>query len=122
MKKIIAFAAICAIPAALSAAPYPVAEPTGYDPYAADAIARADYSVAEERLVRRLDANGSDISALLNLAAVMTETDRVARASSLLEQVLDADNVMLEGANGQAVWSHDAATAALRSRVTVGAR
>jgi hypothetical protein len=122
MTKIFAVIAACAIPVAASAAPYPVADPTGYDPYAADAIARADYEVAEQRLERRLDENGNDIAALLNLAAVMAETDRVARASSLLEQVLEADNMLLEGASGGAVWSHDAATTALRARVTVGAR
>jgi hypothetical protein len=59
---------------------------------------------------------------MLNLAAVMMETNRVARASSMLEQVLEADNIQLGNLDGAAVWSHDAASAGLRGRVTIGTR
>jgi Tfp pilus assembly protein PilF len=122
MTKLLAIMAVCTIPMAAHAAPYPEASPTGYDPYAADAIERADYAVAEDRLTRRLAANTNDVPALLNLAAVMTETNRVARASSLLEQVLEAENMQLGDVDGKAVWSHDAAAAGLRGRVTMGSR
>ena len=120
MRKFVIGAALCAMASAAQADPYPMDNPTGYDPYAADAIARADYAVAEERLMRRLDHNSNDVSALLNLAAVMTETSRVARASSLLEQVMGADNVLLEDSTGAPLWSHDIAAASLRGRVTLG--
>lgn len=122
MKKIIAFSMICGLATAASAAPYPVADPAGYDPYASAAIERADYAVAEERLERRLDENGGDVSALLNLASIMMATDRAARASSIYERVLDAENVLLETPDGDAVWSHQAAAQSLGGRVRVGAR
>ncbi|MGP1282570.1 MAG: tetratricopeptide repeat protein [Parasphingopyxis sp.] len=122
MTKLLAILAVCALPVAAQAAPYPEAHPTGYDPYAADAIERADYAAAEDRLVRRLNEDENDVSAMLNLAAVMMETNRAARASSMLEQVLEAENVQLGHADGGTVWSHDAATAGLRGRVTVGSR
>lgn len=122
MTKLLAIMAVCALPIAAQAAPYPEASPTGYDPYAAEAIERADYAVAEDRLTRRLAADTGDVPALLNLAAVMTETDRVARASFLLEQVLEEENMQLVDVDGEPVWSHDAAIAGLRGRVTMGSR
>ncbi len=122
MKKYLVFLAACTLPAVAQATPYPVAHPTGFDPYASEAIMRADFDSAEARLTERLDANSNDIAALLNLAAVMSETNRVARASSLLEQVLESENVLLEGVDGTPVWSHQAATAVLRGRVTIGSR
>ena len=122
MTKLLMIMAVCALPIAAQAAPYPEANPTGYDPYAADAIERADYSVAEDRLTQRLAANTGDVPALLNLAAVMVETNRGARASYLLEQVLEAENMELGDVDGKAVWSHDAAAAGLLGRVVMGAR
>ncbi|QLC21833.1 tetratricopeptide repeat protein [Parasphingopyxis sp. CP4] len=122
MTKFLAIAAICALPMAAQAAPYPEAHPTGFDPYAASAIERGDYAAAENRLMRRLAENEGDVPAMLNLATVMMETDRVARASSMLEQVLEAENVQLGNLDGAAIWSHDAASAGLRGRVTLGAR
>lgn len=122
MPKFLMIAAACALPVAAHAAPYPEAHPTGYDPYAADAIERADYAAAEDRLMRRLAENGGDVSAMLNLATVMLETNRAARASSMLERVLDAENVQLSNVDGEPVWSHDAATASLRGRVMIGSR
>lgn len=122
MRKCFGILGVCMISATASAQPYPVANPTGYDPYAADAIERADYASAEDRLLRRLEDNDADTSALLNLAAVMSETDRVARASTLLERILATDNVLLETAGGDPVWSHDVAMAALQGRVVVGSR
>lgn len=122
MTKLLAVMAVCALPVALQAAPYPEASPTGYDPYAADAIERADYALAEDRLMRRLAEDDGDVSAMLNLAAVMIETDRVASASSILERVLAADNVELGSVDGGPIWSHDAAMATLRGRVVVGSR
>ena len=122
MTKFLAIAAICALPMAAQAAPYPEAHPTGFDPYAVSAIERGDYAAAEDRLTRRLAKNGDDVPAMLNLAAVMMETNRVARASSMLEQVLEADNIQLGNLDGAAVWSHDAASAGLRGRVTIGTR
>ena len=122
MTKFLMIAAACALPVAAQAAPYPEAHPTGYDPYAADAIERADYAAAEDRLLRRLAENDGDVSAMLNLATVMMETDRAARASSMLERVLDAENVQLTSVDGEPVWSHDAATAGLRGRVMIGSR
>lgn len=121
MKKLM-FAALCATPALAVAAPWPEANPTGYDPYAADAIQRLDYDAAEQRLVRRLDADGSDVSALLNLAAVMGATNRVARASYLYEQVLEADNVLLSLPDGSPVWSHELAQQGLAARAAVANR
>lgn len=122
MTKLFAIIAVCALPMAAHAAPYPEAHPTGFDPYAVAAIERADYAAAEDRLMRRLAEDNGDVSAMLNLAVVMMETDRVARASSILERVLEAENVMLGAADGTAVWSHDAASAGLSGRVTIGAR
>ncbi|QLC24557.1 tetratricopeptide repeat protein [Parasphingopyxis algicola] len=122
MTKLLAMIAVCTLPMAAQAVPYPEAHPTGYDPYAVDAIERADYATAEDRLMRRLSEDESDVSAMLNLAAVMMETNRAARASSMLEQVLETENVQLGHADGGAIWSHDAATAGLRGRVTVGSR
>ncbi|MEM8697225.1 MAG: tetratricopeptide repeat protein [Pseudomonadota bacterium] len=122
MTKLLAVMAVCTLPMAAQAAPYPEAHPTGFDPYAAEAIQRADYAAAEDRLMRRLSENADDVSAMLNLAVVMMETNRAARASSMLERVLDSENVQLGSTDGTAVWSHDAATAGLRGRVTVGSR
>lgn len=122
MTKLLAIMAVCTLPMAAQATPYPEDNPTGYDPYAAAAIERADYAVAEDRLMQRLAADSGDVPALLNLAAVMTETNRVARASYLLEQVLEQDNMQLGSVDGEAVWSHDAAVEGLRGRVTMGSR
>lgn len=122
MTKFFAAMAVLALPMAAQAAPYPQAAPTGYDPYAADAIQRADYAVAEDRLVDRLNDNSADVAAMLNLATVMMETNRAARASSLLEQILESENMQLGSTDGEAIWSHDAALASLRGRVTVGSR
>lgn len=122
MRKITGFTILCALPTIALSAPYPVTNPTGYDPYAAAAIERADYIAAENRLERRLDQNADDVSALLNLASVMMATDRAARASSLYERVLNAENVLLETAAGEPVWSHDAASESLGGRVSIGSR
>lgn len=122
MTKLLAIMAVCALPVAAHAVPYPEANPTGFDPYAAEAIERADYAAAEDRLMRRLAENGDDVSAMLNLATVMMETNRVARGSSILERVFEADNIRLGSVDGDAVWSHDAAATGLRGCVTVGAR
>ena len=122
MKHVATVLAVCAIPAAALAEPYPMPNPTGYDPYAADAIARADYAVAEERLARRLGENAADVPALVNLAAIMIETDRMARASSLFERVLAAEDMLLESADGTPVWAHQIAASGLQGRVTVGSR
>ena len=72
--------------------------------------------------MRRLNRNQDDVPALLNLATVMNETNRVAQASRLFEQVLSADNMLLENVEGDPVWSHDVASSGLRGRVTVGSR
>ena len=115
-------AVLLAMPGAALAEPYLEAHPGGYDPYASEAIERQDFVNAEDRLLKRLDENRADVPALLNLAAVMTATDRGARASSLYERVLAAENELMGSLDGSPVWSHDAATAALRGRVTLGSR
>jgi len=115
--------AICALPGiATAGVPYQESSAGGYDRYAADAIVRGDYAAAEDRLVRRLDANGQDVSAMLNLATVMAATQRSVRASLLYEQVLAGDEVILETYDGSPVSSHQLADRALRARVQVGAR
>ena len=122
MTKFLAFMAVCTLSSAVLAAPYPQLHPTGYDPYAVDAIQRADYGTAKARLEQRLAEDGGDIAALLNLAAIYMATNRAARASSLLERVLAAENLQLGDMDGKPVWSHDAALAGLRGRVMIGAR
>lgn len=123
MKRIVLFAALCALPGiAAAGAPYQEFRTGGYDPYAADAIARGDYIAAEDRLLRRLDANGQDVSAMINLASVMVATQRVARASSLYEQVLASDEVVLQSFDGSPISSHQLAQRVLSARVRVGAR
>ncbi len=122
MMKKLAILALCGLPAVALADPGLVPNPTGFDPYASEAISRLDYQAAETRLMRRLDADGADVSAMLNLAAVMQATNRTPRASRLYEEVLAADNVQLALPDGSPVWSHEIAENALDSRATVAGR
>lgn len=122
MRKAMLIAAACAIPAAASAEPRLGPQPTGFDPYAAAAIERLDYDAAEARLAGRLADNGGDVSALLNLAAVMNATEREPRAWALYEQVLSAENTRLALPDGSPVWSHDVARSGLAARPTMVAR
>ncbi len=122
MMKKLAILALCGIPVVALADPGLVPHPTGFDPYASEAISRLDYQAAETRLMRRLDADNTDVSAMLNLAAVMQATNRSPRASRLYEDVLTADNVQLALPDGSPVWSHEIAGNALNSRATVAAR
>lgn len=122
MTKFLIVAALAALPvAALAQPPRGPAEP-GYDPYASAAIERADLSVAEQRLQRRLSANQGDVSAMLNLAYVLGSTGRASGAARYYEQVLGTDNELLESLDGAPVWSHDLARRGMASEPTLASR
>ncbi|MEQ9663057.1 MAG: hypothetical protein RLN87_10970 [Parasphingopyxis sp.] len=122
MRKFAGFVVLMALPAAVAAAPYPTETIEGFDPYASEAIARGELGVAEARLERRIDEQGADAPSLLNMAAIMVETNRMARAASLYRSVLEGEDMLLEAGDGSAISAHAIASEALNVRVQVGSR
>lgn len=122
MRKFAGFVALMALPAAVAAAPYPTETIEGFDPYASEAIARGELGVAEARLERRIDEQGADAPSLLNMAAIMVETNRMAHAASLYRSVLEGEDMLLEAGDGSAISAHAIASEALNVRVQVGSR
>lgn len=122
MKCLILLAPLTALSAAAVAQPPRAPMQTGYDPYASSAIERANLADAEQRLERRLAADSGNVPAMLNLAHVLGETDRPAGALFYYERVLGAENRLLEGLDGEPVWSHDLARRGMTAMPAMAAR
>ena len=101
MRSILVFAALAAAPLTMAAA---------QDQVAFKAIAKADYTSAESKLAAQVAAGDREPGVLLNLAAVYSKTGRGTQAVQLYRMVQAEQNVLMEGANGAPIWSHDIAT------------
>jgi Flp pilus assembly protein TadD len=77
------------------------------------AIMSSDYATAERQLRDTRVARG-DPGRLINLGVVLARTGRSAAATKAFERVLDEENVELILANGNSMYSHEIARAALR--------
>lgn len=87
----------------------PALEETGY---AADAIAKGNYSAAEAQL--RSSAEQGDVAALVNLAEIYHATNRSAEADRLYREILQRPRESLATTNGWSRSSHTLARAGLK--------
>jgi len=119
MNKIAIIALIVLAPVSTSALAQPV------DNYAVTAIADARYASAVARLEAKVKSMPNDETAWINLAIAYRHTGRSDDAVAAYTRVLKLDNVELDTATGQPMWSHDVARAGLampRNQVVASAR
>lgn len=115
MMKAVYLSLLVAAPLAQASAATPV------DNFAASSAADR-YQAMARAYEAAVAKDPADESAWINLAVAYRHIGRGADAVVAYRRVLALENVMLDTADGRALWSHDVARRALMPPVTITAR